>query len=61
MAKIKVTYVKSSIGYDKSHRRTILSLGLHKLHQSVVHEDGMAIRGMINKVRHLVMVEEASD
>jgi large subunit ribosomal protein L30 len=60
VAKLRITLVKSSIGYDKSQRRTLSALGFHKLNQSVVHEDSSSIRGMINKVRHLVKVEEES-
>ena len=58
MAKIRVTWVKSYIGCPESQRLTIRSLGLHRLNQSVVHEDTKSVRGMINKVRHLVKVEE---
>ena len=58
MAKIRVTWIKSSIGYEGRQRRTIRALGLHRLNHSVVHEDTNAVRGMINKVRHLVKVEE---
>ena len=60
MAKLCVTWVKSGIGYEKDQKRTLKALGFHRLNQSVIHEDSMAIRGMINKVRHLVKVEEAS-
>lgn len=58
MAQLKVTYVKSTIGYAKDQKATVRSLGLRKLHQSVMHEDTPAIRGMIFKVKHLVKVEE---
>ncbi len=58
MAKIRVTWIKSFIGYEESQRRTIRALGLHRLNHSVVHEDTNSVRGMINKVRHLVKVEE---
>jgi len=58
VAKIRVTWVKSYIGKEESQRRTIRSLGLHRLNQSVVREDTLSVRGMINKVRHLVKVEE---
>ena len=57
MAKIKVTWIKSGIGYEESQRRTLRALGFHRLNQSVVHEDTRPVRGMINKVRHLVKVE----
>ena len=58
MAKLRITWVKSDIGYEKSQKRTLSSLGLRRLNQSVVHDDGGSLRGMINKVRHLVKVEE---
>ena len=58
MSKIRITWIKSGIGYEKKQKRTLASLGFHRLNQSVVHEDINSIRGMINKVRHLVKVEE---
>ena len=58
MSKIRITWIKSGIGYERSQRRTLKSLGFHRLNQSLVHEDTNSIRGMINKVRHLVKVEE---
>ena len=60
MAKLSITLVKSGIGYKEDQKRTLKALGFHRLQQTVIHEDSMAIRGMINKVRHLVKVEEAS-
>ena len=60
MAKLKVTWIKSDIGYAEDQKRTIQSLGLRKLNQSVVHEDSVSLRGMVVKVRHLVKVEESS-
>ncbi len=57
MAKLCVTWVKSSIGYAEDQKRAIRALGLHRLNQSVTHDDSVSIRGMINKVRHLVKVE----
>ncbi|MFA5316392.1 MAG: 50S ribosomal protein L30 [Dehalococcoidales bacterium] len=59
MAKLAVTLAKSGIGYAERQRRTLRSLGLRRLNQQVIHEDSASIRGMINKVRHLVKVEEA--
>lgn len=56
--KLKITWVKSTIGYEKSQRLTIQTLGLKKLHSVVVHNDTPEIRGMIRKVNHLVAVEE---
>ena len=60
MAKLCVTWVKSSIGYAEDQKKTIKALGLHRLNQSVTHDDSVSIRGMINKVRHLVKVEVES-
>ena len=60
MAKLHVTWIKSSIGYARVQKRTIKSLGFHRLNQCVTHEDSASIRGMITKVRHLVKVEEGS-
>lgn len=57
MAKLRVTWSKSSIGYRYDQKRTIKALGLTRLGQSVEHEDTQAIRGMLLKVRHLVKVE----
>ena len=58
MAKLIVTWTKSGIGYAQDQKDTIRGLGLHRLHQSVEHADTRSIRGMINKVRHLVSVAE---
>jgi large subunit ribosomal protein L30 len=60
VSKLRITWVKSSIGYEESQKRTLAALGFHRLNQSVLHEDSNSIRGMINKVRHLVKVEEDS-
>jgi large subunit ribosomal protein L30 len=61
VSKLKITYVKSSIGYAARQRLTLRSLGLRRLHQSVVQEDVRSVRGMIQKVRHLVRVEAVSE
>ena len=58
MARLKVTYSKSAIGYKKDQKGTIRALGLRKLNQVVEHDDTPVIRGMLHKVRHLVTVEE---
>lgn len=58
MAKLRITYSKSAIGYKKDQKGTIRALGFKKLNQTVEHDDTAAIRGMVNKVRHLVTVEE---
>lgn len=59
--KLKVKLVKSAIGRVESQKKTLKALGLRKLNQVVVKEDTPSIRGMINKVSHLVEVEEVSD
>ena len=55
---IKVTQVKSGIGRKKNQRETLRSLGLKRIHDSVVQEDRPEIRGMVATVPHLVRVEE---
>jgi large subunit ribosomal protein L30 len=57
MAKLRITYTKSVIGYNAKQKATVEALGLRRLHQSVVREDSPVILGMINKVSHLVRVE----
>ena len=57
MARLCVVWVKSGIGYDKIQKRTLKALGLHRLNQKVTHEDCASVRGMINRVKHLVKVE----
>jgi large subunit ribosomal protein L30 len=58
MSKLRITWIKSGIGYEERQRRTLKTLGFHRLNQSLVREDSNSLRGMINKVRHLVKVEE---
>ena len=60
MPKLSVTLVKSGIGYEKTQKLTLKSLGLNRLNQRVVHDDCASVRGMIHKVRHLVKVEVAN-
>ncbi|MEM7535669.1 MAG: 50S ribosomal protein L30 [Chloroflexota bacterium] len=55
---IQITLWKSPIGYHKSQKATLKALGLHKLNQTVVRPDTPPIRGMVNKVSHLVRVDE---
>ena len=57
MAQLKITLVKSTIGAIPKHRKTIEALGLKKLHAFTIQQDNEAIRGMVQKVRHLVEVE----
>jgi len=58
LAKLKITLRKSTIGALDNQIKTVKSLGLHKIGSSAVHEDRPEIRGMINKVSHLVEVQE---
>ena len=60
MGKIAVTLKKSIIGFPQDQRRTVVGLGLRRLHQTVEHEDTPSIRGMVNKVIHLVAVAEVA-
>lgn len=55
---LRVTLVRSPIGYTKDQKRTVQALGLRRMHQTVEHQDNPAVRGMIRKVVHLVRVEE---
>jgi len=59
MAKIKVTKKKSAINRTKNQKLTLLALGLKKIGQTVEHDATSNILGMVNKVKHLVSVEEA--
>lgn len=61
MTKLRITWMKSGIGYKEDQKRTLEALGFHRLNESVTHEDSASLRGMINKVRHLVKVEVAND
>jgi large subunit ribosomal protein L30 len=56
--KLKITQVRSAIGKLVAQKRTIRALGIPKMHASVVQNDTPVIRGMIEKVKHLVTVEE---
>ena len=58
MARLKITLKRSPIGRHDNQIATVKSLGLRKLHQSVVRDDTPALRGMVNTVSHLVQVEE---
>jgi large subunit ribosomal protein L30 len=59
MAKIKITQVKSTIDRPKDQKATITALGLGRISKAVVVENTPQIAGMVNKVNHLVKVEEA--
>jgi large subunit ribosomal protein L30 len=58
-ARLRVTQIGSPIGRTSDQRETLIGLGLNKRHRTRELEDTPAVRGMINKVRHLVRVEEA--
>lgn len=58
---IRVTLVRSPIGYNKKQRANLRGLGLRRLHQTVEVIDQPCNRGMINKIIHLLKVEEASN
>lgn len=61
MASFKVTQIRSTIGGTHSQRETMRSLGLRKIRQSVVVADRPELLGMVNTVRHLVVVERIAD
>ncbi len=61
MASLKITYTKSAIGYRSDQGHTIRSLGLRKLGQSTIKDDTPDVRGMLNKVSHLVTVTPVSE
>jgi large subunit ribosomal protein L30 len=55
---LRVTLVRSSIGFTKDQKATARALGLRRLHQTVEHKDSPALRGMLNKIIHLLKIEE---
>ena len=59
-ATVTVTQVKSPIGRKPGQKETLVGLGLNKMHRTRTLEDTPAVRGMINKVKHLVQVEESA-
>jgi len=61
LAKLQITWSKSWIGYPETQRKTIKSLGFHKLNNTIVREDSAQLRGQIRKVAHLVTVVELAD
>ena len=56
--RLRITLVKSPIGYSRRQKGTVKALGLRRLRQSVVQDDTPVIRGMVTKVNHLIEVEE---
>ena len=57
--KLKIKQVRSTIGRLENQKRTMKALGIHRIGETVVHADSPAIRGMVEKVRHLVVVDES--
>jgi large subunit ribosomal protein L30 len=55
---VRVTLVRSPIGYPEPQKRTARALGLRRMNQTIEHEDSPAVRGMITKIVHLVRIEE---
>lgn len=60
-AKLKITLVRSMISHPESHRKVLRGMGLTKMHKTVILEDTPCIRGMVNKVAHLVKAEEVTE
>jgi len=58
MAQVKITQVKSVIDRSKRQKDTMYALGLRKMHQTVVKDLNPQVEGMINKIKHLVTIEE---
>jgi large subunit ribosomal protein L30 len=58
---LRVTLVKSPIGYTKNQRATAETLGLRKIRASVIVKDTPSVRGLINKISHLLKVEEVTN
>ncbi|MBI4300715.1 MAG: 50S ribosomal protein L30 [Chloroflexi bacterium] len=61
MGRLRITWFKSAIGQKEDQKRTIRAMGLHRLNQTVEHDDTPSVRGMVVKVRHLVKVEEIGE
>ncbi len=57
-SKLRMTWTRSGIGLPKDQKATVRALGLRRLNQTVEHDDTRAVRGMWDKVRHMVTLEE---
>jgi large subunit ribosomal protein L30 len=55
---LRITLVKSGIGFSKRHKATLRAMGFHRLHETVEHVDSPSLRGMLLIVNHMVKVEE---
>ena len=58
MARLKITQVRSQIGTTAQQRKNLAALGLRKINQTVEHDDSVIIKGMLERFKHLVKVEE---
>ncbi|MFO8047623.1 MAG: 50S ribosomal protein L30 [Desulfosudaceae bacterium] len=58
---LKITLIRSAIGKPEKHRKVLKALGLNKMHKTVCLADTPVVQGMINKISHMVRVEEAGD
>ena len=58
MARLQITQVRSQIGTTAQQRKNLAALGLRKINQTVEHDDSVIIKGMLERVKHLVKVEE---
>jgi len=56
--KIRITQIRSGVGRIQNQKRVLIALGIHRMHQTVTHEDSLTIMGMVDKVKHLVRVEK---
>ena len=57
MPKLRITWVKSGIGYSEKQKRTIKALGFHRLNEVIEKDDSASVRGMVQRVSHLVKME----
>jgi large subunit ribosomal protein L30 len=57
---LRITLVRSPIGYSERHKATVRALGLRRMHQTVEQVDSPTLRGMLYKVNHLVEIEEVA-
>jgi large subunit ribosomal protein L30 len=56
--RLRITLVRSPIGYPERQKRTVRALGFHRMHETIETADNAAVRGMIAKISHLVRIEE---
>ena len=58
---LKITLIRSAIGYTKRHKATLRALGFHRLHETVRQVDGPVLQGMLRQVNHFVLIEEEQE